>query len=124
MANLLIVDDEDMVRMTLRQILEKAGHSVVEAIDGQDALRVFGDNKIDLVITDIVMPNMDGIEAIMALRDEQPFLKIIAISGGGRTKNMDFLELAKEIGAKEILAKPFEKSQVIETVNKILNLNG
>lgn len=123
MACILVVDDEELVRVTLRQMLEKAGHEVFEATNGDEALRAFDEHKdkADLVITDIIMPEKDGIETIAALRKQKPDLKIIAISGGGRTGNMDFLDIAKKFGASDILAKPFEKEQVLNVVNKVLD---
>ncbi|MFQ5774253.1 MAG: response regulator [Kiloniellaceae bacterium] len=120
MACILVVDDEEPVRTTLRQMLEKAGHQIFEAANGEEAIRVFEDLKIDLVITDIIMPEKEGIETIVGLRQTAPDLKIIAISGGGRTGNMDFLQLAKKFGANGVLAKPFAVQAVLDAVNSVL----
>lgn len=95
MACILVVEDDDFVRFTLRKLLERAGYQVVEATNGDEAIDFFRDSKPDLVITDIVMPKKGGCELIPELRQENPAQKIIAISGGGRTGNMDYLELAK-----------------------------
>lgn len=120
MARILVVDDEDLVRTTLRQMLEKDGHEVLEAVNGNEALEVFGKQKADLVITDIVMPEKEGIETIVELRKLEPDLKIVAISGGGRTENFDFLDLAKKFGADNVLAKPFKMDEIRNVVGEIL----
>lgn len=120
MARVLVVDDEEFIRFTLRQMLEKAGHEVVEAVNGQDALDCFERSPIDLVITDIVMPEKEGIETIVELRRHQPDLKIIAVSGGGRTKTMDYLDIAERLGADSAIAKPLQRQVVMDAVNKAL----
>ncbi len=120
MAHILIIDDEDMVRLTLRKMLEKAGHSVSEAADGSLGLKAFKAKPPDLVITDIIMPEKEGIETIVEIKKERPDMKIIAISGGGRIGNLDFLAVAKQLGANEVLSKPFERQSVIELVEKCL----
>ncbi len=124
MARVLVVDDEEFIRFTLRQMLEKAGHEVVEAVNGQDALDSFAAAPVDLVITDIIMPEKEGIETIVELRRQQPDLKIIAVSGGGRTKTMDYLEIAERLGADSAIPKPLQRQVVMDAVNKALGLNG
>ena len=120
MACILVVDDEEVVRVTLRQMLEKAGHQVFEAENGVEALRVFEKREADLVITDIIMPEKEGIETIMELRQRKPDLKIIAMSGGGRTGNREYLHLAKSFGADNVLPKPFKMGEVQELVNRTM----
>jgi len=120
MARILVVDDEEIIRFTLRQMLEKAGHEVVEAVNGQEALNSCEERLVDLVITDIIMPEKEGIETIVELRQRQPDLKIIAVSGGGRTKTMDYLEIAERLGADGALAKPLQRQVVMEAVDKAL----
>lgn len=117
MTTILVVDDEELVRATLCQMLEQAGYEVIEAANGDQGLRVFQEYEVDLVITDIFMPGKEGIETIRELRKLRPDVKIIAISGGGRTRNMDYLELAKDFGAKRALTKPFQREQVLSAVN-------
>jgi len=99
MARILVVDDEDLVRLTLRQMLEAGGHEVIEAANGKQGVALEAENPVDLVVTDIIMPEQEGIETIVQLRRKNPSLKIIAISGGGRMKNMDFLKIAANVGA-------------------------
>lgn len=120
MARILVVDDEEIVRVTLRQMLEKAGHQVFEAANGLEALRAFEKREADLVITDIIMPEKEGIETIMELRQRKPDLKIIAMSGGGRTGTMEYLHLAKSLGADNVLPKPFKMGEVRDLVSRTL----
>ncbi|MBU0725979.1 MAG: response regulator [Alphaproteobacteria bacterium] len=120
MAQLLLIDDDALVRSTLRQILERAGHTVLEASNGGEGLTRLAGQAIDLMITDIIMPEKEGVETIVETRKRHPTLPIIAISGGGRTKNMDFLDVARQVGATETLAKPFRPQILVELVAKLL----
>lgn len=120
MARILVVDDEDLVRLTLRQMLEAAGHVVFEAANGRQGVALQAEQPVDLVLTDIIMPEQEGIETIVQLRRKNPKLKIIAISGGGRMKNMDFLKIAANVGADATLAKPFSTKELTEAVNRCL----
>jgi CheY-like chemotaxis protein len=100
--------------------LESGGHSVVEAANGRQALEIFRNNAADLVITDLIMPEQEGIETILLLRERNPAVKIVAISGGGRTRNMDFLEIASKAGADMVLPKPFDAKTLLRTVQECL----
>ena len=121
MARILVVDDEELARFTIRDILETAGHEVAEAENGKEAIESQTAGPFDLIITDIIMPEKEGVETIIELKRDYPDLKIIAISGGGRTKNLDFLQLADEFGADKILAKPFSEDELLERVNDCLS---
>ena len=121
MARILVVDDEELARFTIRDILETAGHEVAEAANGKEAIESQTAGPFDLIITDIIMPEKEGVETIIELKRDYPDLKIIAISGGGRTKNLDFLQLADEFGADKILAKPFSEDELLERVNDCLS---
>lgn len=116
MAKILIIDDEAAVRDTVRASLEREGHQIAEAGDGRAGQAAFEQNPADLAIIDIIMPNQEGIATIMALRRRNPKLKIIAISGGGRTRNVDFLAIAKQAGAEAILIKPFSREDLLRKV--------
>lgn len=118
MARVLVIDDQDFVRLTIRRALEDGGHDVVEAADGDAALDTVADSDFDIVITDIVMPRKDGLETIRELKREKPDLKIIAISGGGQTNNLEYLEFAKRMGADHTLAKPLEARKILQLVNE------
>lgn len=120
MPVILVVDDEEGVRGFIRRALEAAGHRIVEAADGKQALHVFRRERPDLVITDIIMPDCDGIETIVVMKDEDPQVKILAVSGGGRAHRMDLLELAPRAGADAVLEKPFRHAQLLECVAPLL----
>ncbi len=123
MHRVLIIDDERMVRATLRRILETRDFEVLEAENGRVGLeRYQQDSSIDLVMADIVMPEMEGIETIQRLRQVNPTLQIVAMSGSGRTDNKDHLKTAKEVGAAAVLNKPFAVRDVIQTINRCLDL--
>lgn len=120
MAKILLVDDEILSRVTVRKILERREHRIVEATNGLDGLRKFRADKFDLVITDIVMPDMEGIEMIAEMKRIASDTRIIAMSGGGRTRNLDFLKMAEERGARKILAKPFTQNELLGIVDAVL----
>lgn len=121
MARILLVDDEAMLRRTLRAILEKAGHEVAEAGDGDQAIAMFSEFKADLVITDIVMPNKEGVETIREIRHLDARVPIIAMSGGGNTGGDLFLRLAGLLGATHTLAKPIRQATLLEAVESSLS---
>lgn len=118
MASVLIVDDQDMVRRTLRLALESEGLDVREAGDGDEALRLYRKAPADVVITDIVMPNKEGIETIFELRRFSPRVKIIAMSG---RDTVDFLDMARKLGADHALRKPFEMRLLVTLVRSCLD---
>jgi DNA-binding response OmpR family regulator len=121
MANVLVVDDEPMLRRTFRAILEQAGHVVVEAEDGARAIALFSAHKPDLVITDIIMPNREGVEFIGEMRRHDREVPIIAISGGGSTGGELFLTLASHLGATRTLQKPIRQAALLEAVDACLS---
>ena len=104
---ILLIDDEQMVRKIVRKMLERSGHEVTEAENGRLGLEQLKTGTFDLVITDIIMPEMEGVETLMMVRELYPNIKVIAMSGGGRTGNIDFLSTAEKLGASAILHKPF-----------------
>jgi DNA-binding NtrC family response regulator len=120
MARVLLIDDEEYVRMTLTQALEDDGHDVLVAINGQDGLNRYKAEMPDLVVTDVLMPEKEGIETILELRKIDPNAKIIVISGGGRINNLDFLEVARKFGATAALKKPFPIDEFSRVVAECL----
>lgn len=116
MANILIIDDEDIVRRSIRKILENEGHTVSEATSGKDGLDAVSNHPPDLLITDIFMPEKDGLEVIQELNAQNQNLKILAISGGGTTGAFDFLPQAKAFGAHAILHKPFLREELLKAI--------
>jgi YesN/AraC family two-component response regulator len=117
----LIIDDEELARFAIREILENADYDVEEAENGRIGIKKQIKTPFDLIITDLIMPEKEGIETIIELKNSFPNLKIIAISGGGRSRNMDFLEMSERFGANQILAKPFTEQQLLDVIKITLN---
>jgi CheY-like chemotaxis protein len=115
-AHILVVDDEPMVRRTLRAALELAGHTVAEAEDGDSCLGAVRERAPDLILMDIIMPNREGVETITVLRQTGFAAPIVAISGGGRTGGMLFLETAAMLGATRTLPKPVRNADLMKTI--------
>jgi len=120
MATILVIDDEAMVRTTMTKILGSAGHTVVEAENGRAGLAAASRTGFDLALVDILMPEKEGIETIMELRRDHPGVKILAMSGGGRVKSVDFLQLAKKLGADATLKKPVPMKALLAAVAQLL----
>ncbi len=114
-ATILIADDDPLLRRTLSDIL-RAAAEVIEAADGAEALRLCIERRPDVAVIDLVMPRLDGLETIRRLRVECPGLRIIAVSGGGRNRYTDILELADRLGADAVLAKPFSPRQLLGVI--------
>jgi CheY-like chemotaxis protein len=117
-ARILIIDDDEALRKMLGATLVHFGHLVVEAREGREGLTLFRTSNIDLVITDMVMPVVEGFEVLTELRTKFPGTKVIAMSGGGRNRSMDYLRMAELLGAAEVLPKPFSNLHLIEAVNR------
>jgi CheY-like chemotaxis protein len=124
MARILLIDDDDFVRTMVRQVLSFVGHDVVEANNGREGLEKFTKAGAELVITDIIMPEMEGTELIMKLRKLDPNLKIIAMSGGGRLAATDYLPVARHLGATTVLNKPFSTDLLLAAVKELLPESG
>ena len=120
MPHILVIDDERPVRVMLRQMLEKEGYEVEEAPDGAAGMKLLHDHLHDLIITDLFMPEKEGIETMIEVRRHFPQVKIIAISGGGRAGALDLLPMAESFGALRTLAKPFERKELLEAVRAVL----
>jgi DNA-binding response OmpR family regulator len=121
---ILLVDDEDGIRSSLTKLLTKAGYSVTEARDGQEAIQLWRENPGDLVILDMFMPEKDGIETIVELKAHNPAVRIIAISGGGAKNRVDILEDAKLLGADLVLAKPFDAAELLNMIGQVVNYSA
>ena len=120
MATVLVVDDDSDVLKILSDVLQRAGHQVRMANDGDSGLREFRRLSSQLVITDLIMPNKDGLEVIMSLKQSKQPPKIIAISGGGKLAPESYLPLADKIGADAILEKPFLPSTLLAMIDDLL----
>jgi DNA-binding response OmpR family regulator len=116
MARIQIIDDDPAVRDSLSLVLEAGGHDVRVAEAGDIGVALARDFRPDLILTDIIMPGCEGIETILTIRSEHPGIRIIAMSGGGRTGNRDYLELAREMGADAALEKPFDEDVLLEAI--------
>ncbi len=116
----LLVDDDDNVLKTISPMLTDAGFKVVAVTEARVGLDELQANAFDLIITDILMPDMEGIEFIMKLRAKSPRVPIIAISGGGRISNASFLTFAQKLGANAVLEKPFGRDQLLDVVTRVL----
>ncbi|MBI1789360.1 MAG: response regulator [Acidobacteria bacterium] len=114
-STILVVDDDPDARKVIRLALEEAGHRVVEAADGRQALRALGSERIDLLITDLVMPEQEGLAVITQLRQEQPGLKIIAVSGAMGL----YLDMAQKLGAHAAMSKPVKLDELLDTVQRL-----
>jgi CheY-like chemotaxis protein len=119
-AKILIVDDDPAVRATIRLLLERAGHSVVVAGDGRKGLAMFETGDVDLLLLDIFMPGMDGIETMRSVHQRRPQLPIVVISGNPilseSGKAPDFLTMAVKLGAVSSLQKPFKPAALLDVV--------
>ncbi|HEX6309396.1 MAG TPA: response regulator [Longimicrobiales bacterium] len=120
MASVLIIDDDDAVRRMLRAALERAGHRVEEGRNGAEGMSIYRRAPADLVITDVFMPDQDGIETIQQLRAEFPASRILAISGGSTGAAAGPLTDARLLGANATLAKPFTLDRLSDTVRELL----
>lgn len=121
MSKILLVDDQAEFLAVQRELLENAGFTVVTAANGTKALTAMKEGGFDLVITDIIMPDKEGLETIMELQQIDPLIKIIAMSGGGRMGARSYLELAEKLGAIHVLEKPFNGATLISAVTTAIN---
>ncbi len=119
MYEIIVVDDEPMIREGLKMALEMEGHNTTTASDGREALRILDNKRPDLIITDIIMPECDGIEVICSVKERSPNTKIMAISGGGRINAKDHLKIAKQLGACSVMTKPFSTEELLLEIEKI-----
>ena len=119
-ASILIIDDDAAVSRTLSLILTRAGYQVSTVTSGRKGLEMLSEGGFDLVLTDIIMPELDGIEAIRSIRTDHPGLRIIAMSGGGQIDKADFLHMAEALGADRVLEKPVRSERLLELVGSVM----
>jgi len=117
---ILVIEDEILLRSLMRKGLEKKGFNVLEAVNGCDGVDIFEKEKPSLVVTDMLMPDKEGMQTIQELRQIDPNVKIVAMSGGGSTKNMAFLEMAERVGASATIAKPFKPQDLFNIIEGLL----
>jgi DNA-binding NtrC family response regulator len=116
----MVVDDDAGIRRSLQTLLSRAGYEVLQAGDGSEAIRLWRNSGADLVITDLHMPNKDGIQTILELLTHTPGIPIIAMSGGGQTKRLDLLGNVTLLGSVLTIEKPFTLSEMMSVVSRAL----
>jgi CheY-like chemotaxis protein len=116
MAVILVADDDPLIRTMMQKLLTRVGHTVLQAATGLEAELVVADQTIDVLITDIIMPDKEGLTLVRDLHKKLPHLKIIAMSGGGRSGAFTVLDAAAQFGANTVLRKPFRGTELIEAV--------
>lgn len=120
MPRILLVDDDDLSRQAVHRMLERGGYEVRSTGNGREAIDSYRPGEVDLVITDLIMPDTDGLEIIQEIRRKDPGAKILAISGGGRVQPEEYLSVARKFGALEVLPKPFGSQDLKAAVERAL----
>ena len=122
MAHILLVEDSPEVSMTVREILASVGHTVAEAPQGREALKLLAAGKFDLIVTDIWMPGMDGIALLKEIRGSGNSIPVVVISGGAPNAPLTYTApLAATFGANEVIYKPFEKDELLRAITDVLS---
>jgi CheY-like chemotaxis protein len=122
MANILFLEDQAFTGRMTEPMLTSAGHTVIWLRDGKAGLASFAANRPDLVITDLIMPVVGGLDVIRAIRAEAPTFPIIALSGGGHEGTYDLLEIALQLGVNEAIRKPVSRDEILAAVSRCLDL--
>ena len=120
MARILVIDDDDLVLEMLYESLTREGYDVLQASNGEQGLRLYREEPVDLIITDLIMPEKEGIETIIELRKDFPDMKIIAISGGGYIGTKDYFQMAKILGVQRTFTKPVAIKQLLDAVRELV----
>jgi CheY-like chemotaxis protein len=121
MAKILVIDDDPHCVSLLKAVFEQSGHTVFSATNGRSGLQAACTEAFDLIITDVLMPEKDGLELIIELKKHKPDVKVIAISGGGVLQFQDCLKMAKLFGAQQVLEKPFDIKKMLEVANDLIS---
>jgi len=134
MTRILLIDDELDIRDSVSAVLQREGFEVTTAKDAESGLQALGEQQFDLVISDIIMPGMDGAQAIKSIRETDPDIRILAISGGGNLgvtsyqpdaiTTTAYLQAATEAGANGVLTKPFRRADIVNAVQQLLSGAG
>jgi len=120
MARILVIDDDVLVLDMLYESLTREGYDVLRASNGEEGLKLYREEPVDLIITDLIMPEKEGIETIIELRQDFPDVKIIAISGGGRIGTKDYLQMAKIFGVQRTFTKPVAREQLLDAIRVLI----
>jgi len=116
-----LIDDEPQIRKLFERELSGKGYKIINACNGDEGLKLYHEHRPDLVITDLVMPEKEGIETIVLLKKIDPDVKIIAISGGGRADPHTYLQIAKNSGVEKTFSKPIDWPRLIRAIKELLN---
>jgi CheY-like chemotaxis protein len=117
-----VVDDDDAVRAVMVRKLTDAGFATVEATNGLEAIEILRTTKADMAVVDIIMPDQEGLSTIVQIKKEWPHIRVLAVSGGGRGLAEDYLTFARELGADDVLPKPFREAEFIQRIRKLATL--
>jgi DNA-binding NtrC family response regulator len=120
MNSVLIIEDDEFIQKMLKQTFERAGYEVATAANGRIGLKLYRTMPFNVVITDMIMPDMEGIETITQLCIDNPDIKIIAISGGGRNNPTNYLLLAEKLGAARTFTKPVDRQELLKAVEELM----
>ncbi len=120
MTRILVIEDNVAYNKMLKMILEEKGYEVSTAFNGNEGLSLFKENKFDLIVTDIYMPEKEGMETIKEIRSIDPNIKIIAMSGGGKYKEFIYLQFTKDLGADRIFKKPFDNRELLQAISELV----
>jgi CheY-like chemotaxis protein len=120
MARILVIDDDEQVLDMLYESLTREGYDVLRASNGEQGLNLYREEPVDLIITDLIMPEKEGIETIIELRQDFPDVKIIAMSGGGRIGTKDYLSMAKIFGVQRTFTKPVAREQLLDAIRELI----
>ena len=120
MSTILLIEDSEFQRLYIKDMLNKLGHRVIEACDGEQGIKLFTEDTIDLVMTDIFMPRKEGLSTIIELKEMSPRLKIIAMSAGSKAMH-NALEIAAEFGADTVMKKPLEINTLRDELTRLLH---
>lgn len=130
MAKILVIDDEEDIRVVLKQVLERAGYDVCVAADGKEGLEVMAQQGADLVITDVIMPGIDGVATVQKIREKFLNTRIIVISGGGNVAPLEYepgaiatnayLASAENAGADRTMTKPFKRQELLDAIKELM----
>ncbi len=123
MKKILVVDDDDLIRDLLFEILDSSGYEVISAANGNQALDILKQQTVDLIITDIIMPDKEGIETIIEIRKKYPKALIIAMSGGGQLDANSYLSIAQKLGVARTISKPFDPANLLNIIKELLDEN-
>jgi DNA-binding NtrC family response regulator len=123
MAKILLIEDQSFTATIMETVLKSAGHIVSVARDGEKGLAAFAADRPDVVITDIVLPKVDGLEVIRNILAQVPGFPVIALTGGGNTGTYSYLDKARELGALEVFRKPVTAEQLLDGIKRCLDLN-